>query len=211
MPADRLNAEAFILAARVPADLHPQRIGEWRIERHGGDDVARSGFSTRTTLSRPRELDPEDPYAAEMNCGRRNVVMEDGWIELSRHLPVWLNARGRVLVTGLGLGCVVRGLLASPCIEHIDVIEMDAGILGVVGAEFASEPRVKLHLGNALEVEIEGAWDFAWHDIDCGTRDGQVLHARLLARFKGRALRQGAWMFPRRFKSEARKVFNYVG
>jgi hypothetical protein len=36
--------------------------------------------------------------------------MNDFPQELKKHLDFVLRARGRVLVTGLGLGCVVRGL-----------------------------------------------------------------------------------------------------
>jgi hypothetical protein len=58
----------------------------------------------------------------EQDDGRvYEVVMEDSPRELRRHLPIWMHAHGRVLVTGLGLGCVVRGLLASPHVEYIDV------------------------------------------------------------------------------------------
>src|SRR6185295_15069938 len=50
------------------------------------------------------------------------VVMEDTPFELQTHLGFVMHARGRVLVTGLGLGCVIRGLLANPSVEHITCI-----------------------------------------------------------------------------------------
>lgn len=204
------DAEAFIQAARVPVDLHPQRAGAWKIERHALSNLEINlcpwiGFRSVTLLKHPRfrPLDPEDPYDGMADCGRRReeIVMEDSRRELARHLPAWRHAHGRVLVSGLGLGCVVRGLLASPRVEHIDVVELDADILSLIAPEFASNERVALHHGDATQLALEGPWDFAWHDIcDSSETHIQVLHAKLFVQFQARARRQGAWMFPRRLK-----------
>jgi predicted membrane-bound spermidine synthase len=104
-----------------------------------------------------------------------------------------------VLVTGLGLGCVVRGLLAKPEVDHIDVVELDGAIIDVVGAEFAAEPRVTIHHHNALTFPVEGrSWDVAWHDIWCERNDGlDMLHAKMIHHFADACPQQGAWAFPR--------------
>jgi hypothetical protein len=130
------------------------------------------------------------------------IVMEDSLSELRRHLPIFLAARGRILITGLGLGCVVRGLLVNPDVSHIDVVEIDRQILERVGVEFADNPRVTLHHGDALTYKMpRDRWDFAWHDIWCeGNRRLHVLHLRLLRRYHNRVGRQGAWMLPRTVK-----------
>src|SRR5947209_19945878 len=60
---------------------------------------------------------------ATMMKTRGETVMNDFPSELKKHLEFILSARGRVLVGGLGLGCVVRGLLAYGEVESIDVIE----------------------------------------------------------------------------------------
>lgn len=60
------------------------------------------------------------------------------------------DGRPRARVTGLGRGCVVRGLLARPQVEHIDVVEIDVGVLDMVGPSFAGEPRLMIHQGDAL-------------------------------------------------------------
>ena len=123
--------------------------------------------------------------------------MEDSAFELRKHLPIWMAARGRVLVTGLGLGCVVRGLLAKPEVEQIDVVEIDDDILRVVGPEFAKDPRVTLHHGDALEIDLAGRFDFAWHDLWTEGDGLHQLHVALLMRFSNRCGPQGAWAFPR--------------
>jgi len=127
------------------------------------------------------------------------IVMEDTPRELRRHLPILLAAERRVLVSGLGLGCVVRGLLAVRRVTHIDVIEIDASILAHVGKEFIGNPRIALHHGDALTVAWPGGshWEFAWHDVWSEERHLAVVHAELLARYSQWCDRQGAWQLPR--------------
>jgi hypothetical protein len=191
---------AYLEAARVPATVPTGRFGLWTIERLKSPPPALClaageppvGWDTYTVLRR---------VTMENLHQDGEVVMEDSRRELRRHLPIWLAAHGRVLVSGLGLGCVVRGLLASPRVEHVDVVEIDGHIIDAIGPEFVGDPRVAIHHGDALTFEWpSGAgWDAAWHDIhsDDGFGRLQVLHAELMVRYQRRVGRQGAWMFPR--------------
>lgn len=140
---------------------------------------------------------------ATLHQDHGECVMSDDPRELRKHLPILLNASGRVLVTGLGLGCVVRGLLACRSrVTHIDVVEIDRDILDMVAAEFAGIPWLTIHHGDALTIDWPAGtkWDFAWHDIWHEKPDTQVLHAQLLARYESMAGAQGAWGFPRYMK-----------
>ena len=192
----------YLEAARVPRTILPQKFGLWTIERlvAGGQlaspteqamHVEMCGFPDYTLLRRYT-------LACEMGAPAE-IVMEDSARELRKHLPIWLAGRGRVLVTGLGLGCVVRGLLANPDVDQVDVVELDDDILRVIGPEFACDPRVYLHAGDALEIELPGRFDYAWHDLWVEGPGLQLLHARLFHRFSRRCGPQGAWAFPRSF------------
>lgn len=127
------------------------------------------------------------------------TVMDDSDIELSRHLEAVNQAHGRVLKTGLGMGCFVRMCLTKPDVEHIDVVEINDRIIAHFGAEFAGNPRVTIHHTDAFEFPTSrGPWDFAWHDIYCEGNDGlQALHVKLIKRFNRHAKKQGAWNLPR--------------
>lgn len=136
------------------------------------------------------------------------VVMEDSPRELRRHLPILLAGRGRILVSGLGLGCVVRWLLSKPDVAHIDVIEIDETILELIGPEFAGNDRVTLHHGDAETIELPRSleWDYAWHDVWSERESLALVHTRLMLRFAKRCRRQGAWMFPREFKKRIPRI-----
>lgn len=204
-----MNPEEFIHAARVPMGLTPQSFGLWRInrkiiadlwkdfEKHPPRDAMsmklwtsyRVGFESYTLLTRWS--------LATLHLNTPEVVMEDSWTELQKHLPIWMRARGKVLVTGLGLGCVVRGLLANPEVKHITVVELDKDILRVVGHEFLGNHRVELVHCDALKFQPNGhKWDFAWHDLwTDGDENLQCLHARLFVKYNRSVAKQGAWMF----------------
>lgn len=196
----------YIQAARVPERLKPQAFGRWEIFRawaHDSQTVVGSflfqeqvGFNSQTQLLAHT--------MATLHRKRGEVVMEDGISELRKHLPIWLCAKGHVLVTGLGLGCVVRGLLASPDVEQITVVEIDADILRVVGHEFRANPHVRLVHGDAFKVQLPEKFDCAWHDLwTDGDTHLQVLHAKLLKRFRPKVRGvQGAWELPRYIKRQ---------
>lgn len=199
----------YISAARVPESLRPQAFGLWQIRRVDVNKIsdircvldyhfAKIGFSSYTLLHRSTW--------ATLHLAYGDVVMEDSRAELRKHLPIWLSARGHVLVTGLGLGCVVRGLLASPQVEQITVVEIDRQILRIVGHEFKSNPRVRLVEGDAFTVQLRDRFNYAWHDLYTdGDVHLQVLHAALLARFHKQCEVQGAWQLPRWFKRQSPK------
>lgn len=196
----------FIARAKVPLSLRPGQHGLWTIERKRWCDsilcelerdvenpFGLVGSSTYTLLWRVTDK--------SVHLGKGEIVMEDSLRELRKHLPIWMSAKGQVLVTGLGLGCVVRGLLANPDVTHIDVVEIDKTICKLIGPEFEGNPRVTLHLADALQWDFGGqCWDYAWHDLHSfDDTHLQVMHAELFCRFMNAVPlgRQGAWAWPR--------------
>lgn len=209
-------ALAMMMAARVPHTLQPQKFGAWEIQRRPLWGGAISDWADYTILTHPIKPDMGNMHRAGDDGMVQDVVMEDSILELRKHLPIWMAAYGDVLVTGLGLGCVVRGLLALPDVSHIDVVELDEDILRVVGAEFADNPRVTLHHGDATTCVFppEKRWDFAWHDlwVDGDMPHLQVLHAMLFKKYRKQVRHQGAWAFPRFLKIRyAHKEFPLLG
>lgn len=195
----------FINAARVPDHIQAQEFFPWSIVRRKSPDIGLLGFETQTLLCRWNW--------ASLHQEHGEIVMDDSLPELRRHLPIWMAAKGRVLKTGLGLGCVVRGLLIKPEVEHIDVVEIDERIITICGAEFADNPRVTIHHADAHEFDFHGlSWDYIWHDIhDNEEREHLTLqHARLMIRFMEVVpiRHQGAWAFPREAK---RKIGSMLG
>lgn len=209
-----MTADDFLLAARVPASVPSQERGLWTISRQRV--VSEMGWSSIKAigLGRPDFTILSRWTDATIYTGHGEIVMEDSNRELRKHLPIWMAARGHVLKTGLGLGCVVRGLLASPDVDHVTCIEIDADVLAMVGPEFAGNSRVTIIHADALEWEPPPGvrFDFAWHDIWCEGNQGlQLLHMELAARLRNRCGPQGAWDFPREFKRLVGRQMEWIG
>lgn len=145
------------------------------------------------------------------------VVMEDSPFELNTHLGFVLQARGNVLVTGLGLGCVIRGLLCSPEVDHITCIENSPDVLKLVGPYMPTD-RLTIVEAEALEwtAKSNEIFDCAWHDLWTDRAAGEppldMWHAQLIRNCDGKIRRQGAWAFAREAKRKLLKAkFPWIG
>lgn len=162
------------------------------------------------------------------------VVMEDTPFELQTHLGFVMRARGSVLVTGLGLGCVIRGLLLNPNVEHVTCIENSQDVLDLVSPympEFEHPnsgrpisdtvpliPRLSIVYADALEwtAKNKESFDCAWHDLWTDRGSGEphldLWHSQLLINCKRFVKQQGAWAFPREGKQKlSRAGFPWIG
>ncbi len=204
-------ALAAMRADTVPA---PAARGLWHVVRH--DYVSRALQSVMDTMFGWGSTGL--PYHSTKLCRWTDatlhletgeIVMSDDPRELKRHLPVVLAARGRVLVSGLGLGCVVRGLLSNPQVDAIDVLENSAEVLALVGPTVA-DPRVRVHHADALRWRAPRGvrYDCAWHDVwSVGDVQTNQMHLKLIDRYRRICGRQGAWNLPRPIRrSLARSV-----
>lgn len=104
--------------------------------------------------------------------------------------------RGRILINGLGLGCVLTALLKKPEVTEIWVVEKDPDVIKLVWPTFASDPRVKLIEADALEyMPPKGEmFDYVWHDIwPTITTENLPEMAKLHRRYARRCRHQESW------------------
>jgi hypothetical protein len=127
--------------------------------------------------------------------------MSDTRAEIMEHMPYLkrlaklqsVQVQPTVLITGLGLGMAVRAALLHGA-SQVDVIELDADVVVLSGAQFADDPRVTIHQGNAFTAPLPRAerWDVAWHDIWPTIDDRNLPEmAHLMGRYPARWT--GAW------------------
>ena len=104
----------------------------------------------------------------------------------------------RVLINGLGLGMVVKGLLSFPHVEWIDVVERDPRVAALVGPHYTQTGRVAVHVADAYEQcrrwPRGTRWDVGWSDIwpDVSTDDLPDM-ARLNRSYGRRCGWHGCW------------------
>jgi hypothetical protein len=202
----------------------PQKSGPWVIEPFTVDRMGATVSALKGAMNEGGRWTPEGDYIylrnTEFNPDRERLTPDDpdygtgGFTmmsntpdELSDHQGVFDHAEGRVLITGLGLSCVVSGLLAKPEVEHIDVVEYDQNIINMVGPAYEDERRVTIFQGDASTFEFPSnvRWDFAWHDIwakissdnlDPDEAENGITYETLFRRYAAQATLQEAWAFP---------------
>lgn len=178
-------------------------------ERHGKVAYLQAGTYTYLRCLTDSTLYDKQPGA---------VVMEDTPYELMTHLGFAMRAYGRVLVTGLGLGCVVRGLLQNSKVEHVTVIENSKDVLKLVAPHMPATDRLTIIEADALEwcFENREKFDCAWHDLwtnrDRGEPHLDKWHTKLFVYCKRYAKHQGAWAYNRDLKNSLlRRGFPWIG
>jgi len=143
-------------------------------------------------------------------------VMVDDPPELLKHVQAARAASGDVLVTGLGLGCVLRMLQVNPRVERITVVEISRDVIDLVWPH-TPQDRVELVHADALDYlpNCGRRWNCAWHDIwsdeDKDQPHLQVLHQQMILALHERVARQGAWAFPRNQKRALQRVIDVLG
>lgn len=141
----------------------------WKIDKAEAPEDGRAfGFGTIIRTGRG-SLNPGDTYTRLLRKypnGGTSLVMSDTPDEIRDLMSILHRGKGRVLVNGLGLGCVLRGLLAKDQVEHIDVVEISADLIELIGPYFAGE-RVTIHQGDAFDFTWPKGtrWDCVWHDV----------------------------------------------
>ncbi len=157
-----------VAAMRVTDLLPPRghrgraRLGRWRV----GADEAAEALAMQERWSPGAEGHP-------LPAGEYSVLLVDDEFSMSdapfvlRNYAVFLEeAAGDVLLTGLGLGCLVRGLLARPAVRTVTVLELHAEVLELIGPHHR-HPHLELVHADALAWRPPPGrtWDVAMLDI----------------------------------------------
>lgn len=164
------------------------------------------------------EVDDEDAYDKLVAAGELDRVFPDDsrWMpvmsdtpsEILEHAHAYNHARGRVLITGLGLGCLPHGLLSGYSrITRIDIIEIDPDVRALTG-KYLRDERVHIWPGSAADLSAipedvrKIGWDYAWHDIwshissrnlEDETAEHGISYGRLFDLWRPHCAEQSAW------------------
>ena len=102
-------------------DVPEGKSGWWAVERFVVDARAAALENLRASIGSSARPIEARTYTALRRSG--HTVMSDTPAEYRDLAGVVRAARGRVLLIGLGLGCVLDAVARKPEVTHIDVIE----------------------------------------------------------------------------------------
>jgi hypothetical protein len=104
----------------------PRKLGRAEICHHQVTELesAMSAF-------RPGTFCPPGLIAQLLVDG--GLVMSDTRMERLSNYEVVQEARGQVLIAGLGLGMILHPILAKPEVEHVTVVELVPDVISLIG------------------------------------------------------------------------------
>jgi spermidine synthase len=88
-------------------------------------------------------------------------------MEIRTHRAAIQEAKGNVLVTGLGLGMYLTAILAKEEVNSVTVIEKSEDLIRLVSPHFIDDQRVTVICADAFywKPPKDAHYDFVWHDI----------------------------------------------
>lgn len=125
-----------------------------------------------------------------------HVVMSNTPAEIRDHSYFIREAKGKVLINGLGLGMVVAAIMDKEEVADITVVEISPEVIKLSGPTYSNHPKVTVVNADAYEYQpSKGAWyDYVWHDIWNDITVGNVEGMKRLHRKYGRRCGwQGSW------------------
>jgi hypothetical protein len=185
---------------------------------HGGRWVPEGNYVKLLKLQRSHRNELDAPPEWE-------TVMSDSPDEMNDHADVLLNATGKVLIHGLGLGCVLNCLLHKSDVTEIDVVEIDPQVVDLVANYYLAIARgygKKLNIITDSCIDVQWPrnthWNYVWHDIwstisamnlrQSDDPEHGISYELLHRKFQNRCDRQGSWAFNQAKKM--RDIENYV-
>lgn len=150
--------------------------GPWLIRRQTATEpcvvrgvVNPPGTYTILSRRRPPIVDGDPTTAPEPT-----IWMSDAPTEVEEAVGFVERAHGHVLVTGLGLGSILKPLLANPGVDTVTVVELDFDVVDLVWPTYQRDPKLSLVYGDALKIPAM-TFDCAWHDIWPNVFGGNVV------------------------------------
>ncbi len=176
MEGKRFKVEQFILS-------------EERVKRERMFAAFGGGMSYREVYS----LKP-GKYVKLIDKELHQIVMSDTPMELETNERFVREARGRVLVGGLGLGIVILAIQAKEEVKEIVVVEKYEEVVALIKERLPLNSKVKVVLGDIKEYPVEKGFDTIYFDIWNTISADNWTDMKSLHRRWRRSLNQGGWM-----------------
>jgi hypothetical protein len=186
------------LHEKYKVDVPVGESGEWKVEKFKveEEDVKSQRMRAAFHPGEASRIVPAGEYTRLIHRG--NVVMSDTPAEILDHLDFIQEAKGKVLINGLGLGVALNAILQKPEVEQITVIEISEDVVKLVGQHYLNKTngKLKIIVADALlwRPEKGEKFDVLWHDIwDNICTDNLSQMSKLHRSYGRRCDWQGSW------------------
>lgn len=168
-------------------DLPEISKGEWKINKFTVDSI---DFHS---LLHGREVPLGETFTRLYRNG--TLVMSDTPAECTDHAWAVRKARGSCLISGLGIGMVLKNILLKPEVTDVTVIEISQDLIDLI-SPFYKDERVTFICADILTWKPPKGkrYNMVWHDIwDNICADNLKDMEKLHRKFGRKADWQGSW------------------
>lgn len=176
---------------KVEVNVPDGTCGEWTVDSF---EVQEKELSQMISMMKYGRGVPAGSYKRLLRGG--TCVMSNTPDEIRDFLSFYYQAKGKVLINGLGLGITVQMLLDKPEITEIIVIEKSMDVIKLTGPTYESNDKVTIIHADALEYTPPKGekYDSVWHDIwDNITSDNLPDMIKLTRKYGRRTKYQESW------------------
>ena len=171
--------------------------GDWKVEKFTVSEEEAKFHNMRAMFSFSDRGRPIKPGIYTRLMRDRTVVMSDTPAEITDHIWFIQDAIGNVLLNGLGLGVVLKGLLLKEEVEQVIINEISEDVIQLVSPSF-KDKRVIINHADAFTWKPEDIrFNFIWHDIWDDICEDNLSEMKKLHRKYGHYLQkpsfQGSW------------------
>lgn len=92
------------------------------------------------------------------------IMMSDTQMEQQSNRDVIINAHGKVLIAGLGIGMILPAILKKACVESVRVIELHSDVIDLVAAHY-EHPKLTVEQGDIRTYQPTEKFNVVYFDI----------------------------------------------
>ena len=144
-----------------------------------------------SVFSGPGQYCPPGKYAVLRVDGQ--VMMSDTRFERTTNRDVVVNAKGKVLIAGLGLGMILHPIAAKAGVKEILVVEKSRDVIKMISPTLPR--KVELECADVFDWSpLDRKWDTIYFDIWSVITDDNLKEMTVLHRKFRKRLAPGGWM-----------------
>jgi len=96
----------------------------------------------------------------------QNSIMSNSYAEKKSNLEVINEARGDVLIAGLGIGLIVLPIMNKPEVKSVDIVELRKEIIDLIVPQLPLNDKVKIINANAFSFQTDKKYDIIYSDTN---------------------------------------------
>ena len=110
-------------------------------------------------------------------------IMQDTTSEYKEHTPLWENAKGDVLIGGLGLGLVHQALLDNPEVTSVTIVEKYQEVVDLVWDHCPKDNTFTLITDDFETWEPSQRYDVCWIDTWLFPEDYETYNTAMILKY----------------------------